>query len=284
MGIAFRYSFSICLKSEADHAGQEEPAALGRLLPAVRAGRVAAGRARLASISQSKTAGPTLSVAANHRHSAAEPGARPAAAALQLVSMATTSGPVAFRAFSGNIPTSPGENPTAREADSARSQLSVDFPPMLTKWQVSIHRAAQSSIVVPSRLQRRDQLNRTLPGIGEGHWLQRRQQMRQSAFPVTLENGLRCIKLATERMSGGSPFAASFVGNACRTAIQRSCQCSLWGGETSILPNLADLINQPIGLSDARGIVHETDGVIHRFEQLLGTRPCAHFALDDGWK
>ena len=32
-----------------------------------------------------------------------------------------------------------------------------------------------------------------------------------------------------------------------------------------------------VGLAGARRVVHETDGVIHLFEQLLWTRFCAHF-------
>ena len=37
-----------------------------------------------------------------------------------------------------------------------------------------------------------------------------------------------------------------------------------------------------VSLSGARRVVHEADGVINLFEQLLGTRLCARFALDEG--
>jgi hypothetical protein len=40
----------------------------------------------------------------------------------------------------------------------------------------------------------------------------------------------------------------------------------------------------PVGaaFSGARRVVHEADGVINLFEQLLGPRLCAHLALDEG--
>lgn len=37
-----------------------------------------------------------------------------------------------------------------------------------------------------------------------------------------------------------------------------------------------------IGLAGARRVVHQADGVIHLFEQLLGTRFCAHFGAGQG--